>query len=89
MTKNPCLLCNCGFYDSDFGCTCPGMDRWYACPLEPEPDWEEIMKPTPDCFTPEKDNPYPLCVGGKPECNDCCLYVDYEKYHDPYEEVRL
>ena len=44
MIKNPCLLCNCGFYDSDFGCTCPGMDRWYACPLEPEPDWDEILK---------------------------------------------
>ncbi len=30
----------------------------------------------PDCFQPEADNPYPLCVGsGKPECDDCCLYV--------------
>lgn len=30
----------------------------------------------PDCFTPEADNPYPLCIGsGKQECADCCLYV--------------
>ena len=30
----------------------------------------------PDCFTPDADNPYPLCIGlGKPECADCCLYV--------------
>ena len=33
----------------------------------------------PDCFTPEPDNPYPLCVGnGKEECRQCCLYVDME-----------
>lgn len=25
---------NCGFYDSDFDCVCPSMDRWYACPIE-------------------------------------------------------
>lgn len=24
----------CGFYDSDFDCVCPSMDRWYACPIE-------------------------------------------------------
>ena len=30
----------------------------------------------PDCFTPEADNPYPLCIGScKQECADCCLYV--------------
>ena len=30
----------------------------------------------PDCFTPEAENPYPLCIGsGKSECDDCCLYV--------------
>lgn len=27
---------NCGFYDSDFGCTCPSIDAWYACPIESE-----------------------------------------------------
>lgn len=35
----------CGFYDHDYcACTCPSTDLWYACPLEPEPDWEEILK---------------------------------------------
>ena len=24
----------CGFYDEDYGCTCPSQDRWYACPIE-------------------------------------------------------
>lgn len=32
-----------------------------------------------ECFIPEPDNPYPLCIGrGKPECEDCCRYVHYE-----------
>ena len=26
----------CGFYDEDYGCTCPSQDRWYACPIERE-----------------------------------------------------
>ena len=26
----------CGFNDSDFGCTCPSYDKWYACPIESE-----------------------------------------------------
>jgi len=25
---------NCGFYDADYGCTCPSLDAWYACPIE-------------------------------------------------------
>lgn len=25
---------SCGFYDTDLGCTCSSMDKWYACPLE-------------------------------------------------------
>ena len=28
---------SCDFYDSEFGCTCPSVDLWYACPYEPEP----------------------------------------------------
>lgn len=36
---NPCL--DCGFYDSDMGCSCPSTDMWYACPLE---------SPTPEDF---------------------------------------
>lgn len=32
-----------------------------------------------DCFQPEPDNPYPLCVGGGEEkCRRCCLYIDME-----------
>ena len=36
-----CLRCDC--YDSDMGCTCPSIDKWYACPLEPEPTAEDFM----------------------------------------------
>lgn len=26
---------NCGCWDSDYeGCTCPSVDRWFACPIE-------------------------------------------------------
>jgi len=44
MDENPCREANCGFYESDTGCSCPGMDMWYLCPLEPEPDWDAILK---------------------------------------------
>lgn len=27
-----CFKCDC--YDSDFGCTMPSMDKWYACPIQ-------------------------------------------------------
>ena len=29
-----CLFCGC--YDPDLGCTCPSVDKFYVCPLEPE-----------------------------------------------------
>ena len=33
----------------------------------------------PDCYTPETDNPYPLCVGNDTEkCRDCCLWADLQ-----------
>ena len=33
----------------------------------------------PDCYTPEQDNPYPLCVGnGSAACKECCLYAEME-----------
>lgn len=33
----------------------------------------------PDCYTPEQDNPYPLCVGnGSEACKECCLYAKME-----------
>lgn len=41
MSENPCF--DCGWYDSDMGCTCPDGEKWYQCPLEPEPDWDEIL----------------------------------------------
>ncbi len=42
---------------------------------------------SPECFTPEENNPYPLCVGnGNEECGKCCLYVDYPE--PPFEEKR-
>lgn len=38
----------------------------------------------PECFIPEKDNPYPLCAGRKLlMCGDCQLRVDWEP-EDPY-----
>lgn len=33
----------------------------------------------PECFTPEKNMCYPLCVGGKGlKCEKCCLYTNFE-----------
>ncbi len=33
----------------------------------------------PDCYKPETDNPYPLCVGnGTKKCRECCLWVDLQ-----------
>ncbi|MEY8389814.1 hypothetical protein D3Z47_02100 [Lachnospiraceae bacterium] len=33
----------------------------------------------PDCYTPEQDNPYPLCIGnGSVACGECCLYAEME-----------
>ena len=33
----------------------------------------------PDCYTPEQDNPYPLCVGnGSAACKECCLSAEME-----------
>lgn len=34
----------CDFYDCDFGCTCSSIDKWYACPLEPDPDVFDFEK---------------------------------------------
>ena len=36
-----------------------------------------------DCFAPEPDHPYPLCIGnGSLTCENCSLYayLDYNKY---------
>lgn len=33
----------------------------------------------PDCYTPEADKPYPLCVGnGTEKCRECCLWAELE-----------
>lgn len=37
---NPCLGHGC--YAPDVGCTIPGTDRWYACPLQPDPEPEDF-----------------------------------------------
>ncbi len=32
------------------------------------------MNTNPECFTPEENNPYPLCTGkDMPECENCQL----------------
>lgn len=44
----------------------------------------ELKGKEKECFTPEKDNPYPLCIGGSlEECRDCQLRADWE-LEDPY-----
>lgn len=42
MNDNLCL--GCGFYDSDMGCTCSSLDKWYACPLELELTEEDFKR---------------------------------------------
>ena len=38
----------------------------------------------PNCYSPERDNPYPLCVGnGGRECEKCDWYKDLRS---PYDE---
>lgn len=38
----------------------------------------------PECFMPEENNPYPLCVGRDlPDCINCQLRADWEP-DDPY-----
>lgn len=37
----------------------------------------------PKCYEPEKDNPYPLCIGkGLPECETCCLWANLSRPYD-------
>lgn len=48
VEANPCLGHGC--YDPDLGCTITGIDRWFACPLMPDPGpenfegWEGMMQ---------------------------------------------
>lgn len=41
MIDKKCLYC--GYYDSDYECTCSPLDKWYACLLEPESPIEAFM----------------------------------------------
>lgn len=44
----------------------------------------ELKYKEDNCFIPEKDNPYPLCIGQNLEkCKNCQLRVDWEP-EDPY-----
>lgn len=44
----------------------------------------EMEREKGTCFTSEKDNPYPLCVGrNRKECEECQLRADWEP-DDPY-----
>lgn len=44
--------------------------------------------PTPTCFMPEEDNPYPLCVGDKSrDCKHCYLWCGDPEPFD-YELVK-
>lgn len=47
-------------------------------------DREVIEQSRPSCYTPEPDNPYPLCVGkdGMP-CNTCSLWASLSDSRDP------
>lgn len=44
----------------------------------------------PDCYTPEENNPYPLCTGQEKEpCASCNLWKDFDTYSapDPYRSL--
>ena len=46
-------------------------------------DEVELVEENPPCYLPEKDNPYPLCVGrGIKACAHCTLWADYDPDED-------
>ena len=54
----------------------------YAADTAPEHQEPSVRPP---CYLPEKDNPYPLCIGrGMRICAHCCLWANY----DPSEDER-
>ena len=69
-----------------------GMPYKTLCPSDVDEAIEALedklnRRPAPEnkppCYTAEKDNPYPLCVGrGMTECAHCCLWMDYEPEED-------
>lgn len=54
---------NCGFWDSDYeGCACPPEEKWFACPLEPEPTDEEWKNYVHGDEQDEQENDYFLLL---------------------------
>lgn len=46
----------------------------------------EEKNTTSNCFMPEENIPYPLCVGnGEEKCIHCCLWVDWNEAGWPEE----
>ncbi len=46
-------------------------------------DEVELVEENPPCYLPEKDNPYPFCVGrGIKACAHCTLWADYDPDED-------
>lgn len=40
---------------------------------------DKVNEEKEDCFIPEENNPYPLCIGrGLKECEECQVYVGYD-----------
>ena len=64
MFKEENEYLTCGAYDPDLGCTMPSIDLSYACPLEEDEEFEEMLQsmgvPLGDVvnFGTEDDNPY-------------------------------
>ena len=69
------------------GCTLRGAESCYANE-KTECVYKDAAKALqtqnnllrPQCYKPEKDNPYPLCIGrGLDICPQCCLWVNYDQ----------
>ena len=68
------------------GCARIYVDKWTAKPdvfsgrtIWINPHYNEPVEDNPPCYLPEKDNPYPLCVGrGMKACAHCTLWGDYD-----------
>lgn len=56
-----------------------GCDRRACLAFRKRQTENERQRENLECFLPEKDNPYPLCVGrGREECVECQLRADWE-----------
>ena len=64
MSKETNECMTCGAYDLDLGCTMPSIHLSYACPLEEDEEFEEMLQsmgvPLGDInnFGTEDDYPY-------------------------------